>query len=468
MKTNARVLGFIALAVIVVVVGWIAFRSLKHRGSEPIVIRVLGEDSSNLRAMQKLAPVFEKELAGRGVSVEIKFEAVSFEDAGDLAFQDFKNRAGKYDIVLQYNFSLADYASNNYVFRTKELAPLVPQGEPEEVEKSLFPKVWREVGWYYAHGSHADQAIEAVGYPFAANTMLLVYNRRFFDDPKIQARYQNAFHKKLEPPATWNDFKQQAAFFTTASDAHCGVALEGKTDGWLYYEWMNFLYSMGGTVMQKQYGWQGGPEENLQLNTPVAIQAADFYKSLKPYACGDFFNIDAPAQRELLWRGDVPMALMWSDYLFELVQKSTSYKQSFGFAPVPGGRSLIGGGSYYISRQSHHPDIAAQFVFFLLRPKNQVELAKIGLCSPVETIYQDRQVLSAVPYMKALGESLKRASYMLEAGPDSKLISSKIEEALQKLWKGAPTGATLNELQQTLTEERVDLFRRLEEANQSK
>jgi hypothetical protein len=54
---------------------------------------------------------------------------------------------------------------------------------------------------------------------------------------------------------------------------------------------------------------------------------------------------------------------------------------------------------------------------------------------------------------------------MLEAGPDSKLISSKIEDALQKIWKGAPTEPTLNELQKTLSDDREDLFRGLEEAH---
>ncbi len=223
--------------------------------------------------------------------------------------------------------------------------------------------MWKEVGWYYRQGTRSDEAIEPIGYPFAANTMLLVYNKHFFDDPALQRQYRIAYNADLRPAQRWDEFKHQADFFKKFSTAHCGVALEGKTDAWLYYEWMNFLFGYGGKVMDKKYGWQGNADTNLELNTPVAIEAATAYKALKPDACGDFFNMDAPTQREALLSGNVPMAIMWSDYLFELAHGKAKKGSSFGYAPVPGGKSMIAGGSYYINKLSKHPDFAAQFIF---------------------------------------------------------------------------------------------------------
>ena len=411
----------------------------------------------------ELAPQFTQRLRERGRNVRVEFVAKPFDDAQTTADTAFRNKSSDYDIVLQYNFSLANYAGHDYVLRAKQLAPLVPHGQPELVGKSLYQSVWKEVGWYDRQGTRSDEAIEPIGYPFAANTMLLVYNKHFFDDPALQRQYRIAYNADLRPAQRWDEFKHQADFFKKFSTAHCGVALEGKTDAWLYYEWMNFLFGYGGKVMDKKYGWQGNADTNLELNTPVAIEAATAYKALKPDACGDFFNMDAPTQREALLSGNVPMAIMWSDYLFELAHGKAKKGSSFGYAPVPGGKSMIAGGSYYINKLSKHPDFAAQFIFFLLEPANQAILVKKGLCSPLRSIYQRPESTPDAPYLAALGQSLDRGAYMLEAGPDSNVISSEIEKALQRIWRGADLQATLDNLETTLPAKRAEAFRKADD-----
>src|SRR6185437_10455284 len=89
-------LTIIVIAVILILGAgfWLLHRG--HRETGPIVIRILGEDSSNLHAMERLKPLFEKELQGRGINVNVIFEPASFEDAGERATQDFKNHTGKY------------------------------------------------------------------------------------------------------------------------------------------------------------------------------------------------------------------------------------------------------------------------------------------------------------------------------------------------------------------------------------
>lgn len=434
--------------------------SLSCTGNKEITIHVLGEDSSNLKAMRDFAPAFQEEMARRGRRVTVEFQPASFEDAAQFANEDFASGRGKYDIVLQYNFSLAEYASKNYVFRTKELVPIVPEGLPKQIERTLFHNVWDEVGYYYKDEANRAAGSEAVGYPFAANTMLLVYNKRFFDDPDRQKRYSAQYKRELTPPTTWPEFRDVAAFMTNTSRNECGLALQGKDGGWLYYEWVNILYGLGGSVMQKEYGWESGPGLQTQIDSPTAQQAAAYYASLKPYStCGDFFSTDAPAQREQLLSGKVAMAIVWSDYLYDLVASAAKANLTFGFAPIPGTKSLIGGGSYYINRKSKHADVAAQFVLFLLRRENQIELAKKGLCSPVRDVYKDPGA-QAIPYMNALGQSLERATYMLEAGPDAELISARLTEALQQIWRGEQPATVLPKTQETVARERADLFNR--------
>lgn len=428
--------------------------------SSDATITVLGEDSSNLQAMRALAPSFERLMGNEKRPVKVVFEAASFEDAAERANQDFRSGGAKYDIVLQYNFSLAEYASNNYVLRADELARLTSDGSLQQVEASLFQNVWREVGYYYSDDRVPTKGVQAVGYPFAANTMLLVYNKRLFDDDRNKQRFRERHKRELRVPETWQEFRVLAEFFTQPTDGTCGVALQGKSGGWLYYEWVNVLSGFGGAVMKKDHGWEGGPGDELGITSAAAEQAASFYASLKPYACGDFFSMDAPAQRELMLGGRVAMGIMWSDYLYDLAQRAPSKGVTFGFAPVPGAKSLIGGGSYYVNRRSKHPDLAARFIAFLLEPTNQAALAKQGLCSPVRSVYADVSVTDSIPYAQSLAASLARSTYMLEAGPDADLISSRLSEALQKIWQGSPPAGVLRETQDSLRKERAELFAR--------
>ncbi|MBL4675019.1 MAG: hypothetical protein JKY70_02260 [Mucilaginibacter sp.] len=110
-------------------------------------ITVLGENSSNLQAMQALKGRYEK-----SNNIRIEYKPNTFEDAFNKANQDFSNQSGLYDIVLQYNFSLSNFVRNNYVYRSAELSKSFPE-EQKKFEADIFPNVWKEVGYYYDNPS---------------------------------------------------------------------------------------------------------------------------------------------------------------------------------------------------------------------------------------------------------------------------------------------------------------------------
>lgn len=394
----------------------------------PPTIRVLGEDSSNLQAIEALYK--SKPFAG----AKIDFIKKSFEDALQKANIDFAQGTGLYDIVLQYNFSLSSFSRNRYVLTVDELKKLVPQGRFEEIEGDLFLNVWDEVGKYYKPGSHDGSHPEAIGYPFAANTMLLVMNRRMFADAANKKRFKALTGRDLAVPKTWNEFAELAKFFTS-KDTH-GVCLQGQQGGWLYYEWSNFLFGMGGRVMNKKFGWAGDQKTEIDVDSEAAVKAAEFYVGLRPYNGCDFTATGASEQKNDLLKGKTAMAIVWSDYLWGLIHDGSV---EFDFAPIPGGKSMIAGGSFYISRKTKNPQATAQYVLDLLGKDNQAQLMLKGLCSPVKSAYEHPDVVAKVPYAAALRESLKRGEYMLEAGPDADAIQAVITEQMQRLWQGEGT-----------------------------
>lgn len=422
----------LTLGIGLLVVAVVAFPFLwRGRGHHEFV--VLGEDSSNLAA-------YKRALTDLPLPIAVRVQAEDFEQLQEKANRDLAAGTGLYDLILQYNFALANYVRHRRILDLDTLVSKDTNAELDGIGPTLFQNHWEEVGYYYADPDDPSKGAKPFGLPFAANSMLLVYNRAFFDNTDLQAEYLAQYGAPLAPPTTWPEFRRMAEFFTSAERGTSGVCLQGAAGGWLYYEWCNFLFGMGGQVMPKDRGWKGDSKTPIMLNTGSAIDAAALYLELKPFNAGDFFSIGAAEQRELLLQGKVAMAIVWSDYVFDLVERARERGLSFGFAPIPGSVSMLAGGAFYVNRDSRHPDFAASAIAYLLNPRRQAKLIEEGLCSPVREAYTtvDREV---VPYADALKDSLDRGVYMLEAGPDADLIAQEITKALQSAWRGELTAA---------------------------
>jgi ABC-type glycerol-3-phosphate transport system substrate-binding protein len=217
---------------------------------------------------------------------------------------------------------------------------------------------------------------------------------------------------------------------------------------------------MGGKVMDKEYGWEGDENTKVLLNTPEALKAAKYYYSLKPFNYGSFTNVDAYEQIKLMKQANVAMALIWSDlaYSFTIKEDGETFDNSFGFAPTPGDKSMLAGGSFFINRKSKHPKEAANYVVHLMQEENQIAMTKKGLCSAMKTVYDDPEI-KKIPYTEALRVSLARGVYMLEAGIDATMISDKITANLQKMWNNeiSPEQA-VNNMQNEIDKERKIIY----------
>lgn len=405
---------------------WLATREPPRPAASTRPVKIIGEDSSNLQAIKA-------HLGKDGIEKTFasEVEATDFSTAAAKAMAAFAQGSGAYDIVLGYNFSLSPYVQNHYVLTLEELKKYAPKDLDVGFEQDLLPNVWRELG-YYAQPPYQDFArSEPIAYPFCANTMLLAYDEQVFADPKVSSAYRDRFGRAFAPPNTWEEFVEVARLVQTANPAFRGVVLQGAPEGWLYYEWMNFLFGMGGSVMDKAYGWQSDTRTPLTLRTVEAAKAAEVYLSLKPLNAGDFFGTDAVRQRDIMKNErKTAFAIMWTDYIPDLANEG-----GFGFAPIPGAKSMIAGGSFFVNRRSTAPGDTLGLIAHLLSAPVQKELALAGLFPATRSALSDPQVL-AKPYMPAVKASLERGVYMLEAGIDSSLISEKITDALQKAWRG--------------------------------
>lgn len=414
----------ITALLVVAIFGLVAFITWRGQHDPKPTIVVFGEDSSNLNAYKLLASGFESKT---GVAVE--FESATFEQSIQKADAEFRNGGSGFDIVLQYNFSLAPYVKNDYIAGIEE-AFSPEKLKQARINEGLFPNAVRETCFYYGNSGDSTAEPSQFGFPFAANTMLLVYNRDLFENPELAKRFKTATGNQLAPPTDWTEYMTLAEFFSTTSPPLKGVCMQGASDGWLYYELCNYLFSMGSGTSRKANGWEKTNE--LTIATPENEEVLRYYKRLQGFSSGDFFTVAAYEQQRDLLDGNCAMGLVWSDYLQPL---SESQSPRFGFTPVPGDVSGLAGGAFYINRKTKNMDAASDFVLFALLPENQTKLVEEGLCSPLKAAYTE-EVLDRVPYALALRDSLERGVFMFEAGTDAEIINVALTKWVQKYIRG--------------------------------
>lgn len=427
--------------------------SCTNEGSEK-KLAIIGEKTASLAAITKIK---DKYTVATGVKIEtfpFEFATLSEKSNSDLA-----NGTAKYDIIMQYNFSLSSFTRNKYIYSLDELK----KDQPDSIfkfEADLFPQSWQEVGYYYLPGPAGNKSAKPVAYPFAANSMLMAYNKQLFEDAGNKARYFKKYNDSLAVPTTWEQLHHVAEFFTNKSKNTYGICIEGASTGELYYEFMNYLFSIGNGTMKKERGWEGDTDTKVIVNTAANLNALKFYLSLKHFNKGDYFNVDQPLQAKLLKEGNVALAIMWSDLIYpQIYMNEGKADLRYGYAPIPGDKSIIGGGAFYINRNSAVPEEAFKVVTWLLNDSNQVELMKNGLCSPRRSIYE-REEVQQIPYVNALKNSLNRGVYMAEAGPDADKISQIITNYVQRAWRGEIDAQTaLVKMQEEIVVARQQIFK---------
>src|SRR5215469_16003083 len=167
------------------------------------------------------------------------------------------------------------------VVRHRLLGALVQKGQVEPIDtllrdttlhessfeprEQLFSNWWRELSSY-------DGKI--YGYPYTGLTTFLCYRRDLLNDPENQSRFRSRYHRGLTPPTTCPEYMQLAEFFTRPNEHFYGTYIQGKQSLALWYEWLNLIYSFGGSILDSQHGWDYG---DIVVNSPQNIAATQQY-----------------------------------------------------------------------------------------------------------------------------------------------------------------------------------------------
>lgn len=333
-----------------------------------------------------LAPEYEKET---GVKVDVQL--IARDAIHDKMATLFQAQDSSFDIFnLDYNW-IPEFGGAGH------LAPM--DDTITAADRSDFFPLALKVATYKN---------KVYGIPQTVHPALLWYRRDLYGDKAVQKQYKSATGADLKPPATMDEWKQQAQFFN-------GKTFKGKkTYGWAaqaakgfgnVHTWLSFLYTYGGQPFNADF-------TKSTLNSPQGVKAtqqwSDMMKFMPPGANGfTYDNVTTAAQQ-----GTIATAIQWSWGAFATDDpKSSRTVGKWDYTQVPA--AVAGQPSHphlaewviSVSKYSKHTAEAKKFAAWLETKKNDVLQASLGGGDPV------RQSSYASPKLtqdKVPGTSVKR------------------------------------------------------------
>ena len=306
------------------------------------------------------------------------------------------------------------------VMRHRLLGALIQKHQVQPIDPlpqlQLFPNWWRELSWY---------GDKVYGYPYTGLTAYLCYRKDLLDDPENRRKFKDRYHREIAAPANWKEYMQLAEFFTRPDEHFYGTYISGKQGLALWYEWLNFVYSFGGDVLDTQHGWEYG---DIVVNSPQNVAATEQYRKLIPLSPPDTLSYGWNEAQAALQQGHAFMGLLWSDQAYLLEDQANSkVAGKIGYSLIPSNTSQrssqLEGLTYLVTTQSQHPKEAYRFIEWAMSAQVQTQQTLEGSTSIRQSVYDDPSVKQQ-PYTPAfLGSvpiarekpTIPEASQMTEA-----------------------------------------------------
>jgi len=355
-----------------------------------VTLRTIGEALPPLEAMNKLKGEFEKR-----TGIEVVIEMYEHSEAVNKVMLDLNSQRGRYDFILQPHRELGRFVKNGHVVALDRFMDDPKLRDPSfKPEEQLYQGLWKEISWYEG---------KAYGFPFTALTMYMWYRQDLMVDAKEQAGFKAKYGYDLKPATTWQEYTDIAEWFTRPEQGFYGTALQGKRHEALWYEWLNFLYSFGGDMMEVKSGSECGP---IIVNGPDAVASLEYYKSLMKFSPPDTLNYFWDDVMALMQQAKVFELIMWNDATYAVAEDASqsTVAGKMGFGTVPQGKGgkvgQVEGWTYLIPAYSKNQEAAYLFIQWMMEFDQQLNQHLNGGASSRPDVYAHPDV-QKISYSKA-------------------------------------------------------------------
>ena len=237
--------------------------------------------------------------------------------------------------------------------------------------------------------------------PYDPSTQLMFYRRDLFDDPTYKRLYFESCRQELRVPRTFAEYNQIARFFTRsqnpASPVQFGSAVAVGNVSVSPSEFVPRLYEEGGNLLDAR--------GRICIDTPEALRALRNYQETYQYSDKTVYDFWKNVL-EGFADGSAAMTVVFINYASHILNsKMSSIAGKLGFAAVPGGKPLLGGGILGITRDCACPETACAFLSWLYSDLVAPVFTTLGGLSPCRSAYGNRDINERYPWLSTARRS---------------------------------------------------------------
>lgn len=346
-------------------------------------LRMLSLSSPTAKALECLIPEFTSQT---GIQVQLETQPLS--KIFDCISQ--KNPLD-YD-VIRLDVSSFDFMAPKFLTPLTDLDPFA-----EKQLKRFIPGL--ETNY-----SYVDNTLYA--FPFDISIQMLFYRRDLFENTVEMRRFFEDNRHPLKVPETFDEYNETARYFTRSfrpdSPTVYGTSISLENPSSSCVEYLVRLLGMNGDVF----------DENglLHISSSAAKKALENYLQSAAYSdSATVHSWDSVTDRFI--QGDLAMAILFVNHASRLIQAQNALASNqVGFAPVPGFRPLLGGGTLGICSSSLQKEEAYKLIQWATGNEIAARLMIMGGISPCLLAYENLEVLNAYPWLEDFQKNLKMGS----------------------------------------------------------
>ncbi|RTR07056.1 ABC transporter substrate-binding protein [Halomonas nitroreducens] len=252
----------------------------------------------------------------------------------------------------------------------------------------------------------------------------------------------------VEPPETWQEMTEiaeeiQAAERAAGNDRMWGYVFQGRAYEGLTCNALEWVASHGGGSIVDAEG-------EITIDNPQAAEALDLAATwIGEISPDGALNYTEEEARGIFQSGNAVFMRNWP-YAWSLAQSEDSdVRGKVGVVQLPHGpdgdsAATLGGWNLAVSKYTQHPEIAADLVAFLTGEAEQKRRAIEGAYNPtIASLYEDEQVLEAVPFFGTLYATFTNAVARPSAptGDNYGRVSNNFFNAVHNVLSGNLSGA---------------------------
>lgn len=234
-----------------------------------------------------------------------------------------------------------------------------------------------------------------VALPFTPSVQLLFYRKDLFENNAIKRLYNEKYKTELQIPQTFAEYNRITSFFTEGRGFDTGVKYGANltlgNEGVITTEFLtrffslkNNLYNRNGKIVINDMIGQEALRTLIELREYAPLEPANWWTSLAK----EFAN------------GDVAMMINFTNYASEILGARSKIVDKVGFALVPGGNPIYGGGSLGISKDCKNPEDALAFIKWITGEPVASGMTTLGSVSPSDKTYKNYEIINTFPWLE--------------------------------------------------------------------